>query len=62
MNYNKTTVASCTNSFNHSIGVTNLNVASGNLNVQTTYYSGPDLSSSGLLAHGGSTNLTAIRK
>ena len=62
IHYNKTTVASFNNSFNNSTGVANVNIASGNLNIQTTYYSGPDLSSSGLLANGGSANLTAIRK
>ena len=62
MNYDKSTVASFTNSFNNFTGVANFNIATGNLNIQRTNYSGPDLSSSGLLANGGSANLTAIRK
>ena len=60
MTYNKTTETSFNNNFNNSTGVANINIASGNLNVQKTYYSGPDLS--GLLANAGSANLTVIRK
>jgi hypothetical protein len=62
MIYNKTAVTSFNNNFNNSTGVANVNIVSGNMNVQTTYYSGPDLSANGLLANAGSANLTAIRK
>jgi hypothetical protein len=62
LSYDKTAVTSFTNNFNNSTGVANINLASGNLNVQKTYYSGPDLSASGLLANAGSANLTTIRK
>ncbi len=41
MTYDKTTVASFNNNFNNSTGVANINVASGNMNMQKTYYSGP---------------------
>jgi hypothetical protein len=58
--YNKNTVASVKNDFNNFTGVANVNVAAGNLNTQKTYYSG-DLPPS-VLANGGSSNLTAIRK
>jgi hypothetical protein len=60
--YNKATVASLNNSFNNSTGVANINMAAGNLNVQTINYSGPDLSSNGLLANGGSAKPSATRK
>jgi len=55
--YNESTVASVNGKF---IGVTNVNVAAGNLNNQSTYYSGPDLS--GLQASVGSTTLGVVRK
>ena len=58
MTYNKTTVASFNNNFNNSTGVANINIASGNLNIQKTYYSGSLPSE--LLASGGSANLTAL--
>ena len=60
MTYDKTTVASFNNNFNNSTGVANVNLASGNLNIQRTYYSGSLPSE--LLANAGSANLTAIRK
>jgi hypothetical protein len=58
--YNKTTVAALNNNFNNSTGVANVNIASGNMNIQKTYYSGSLPSE--LLASGGSANLTALRK
>ena len=60
--YNKATVASVNHSFNNSTGVANINVAAGNLNLQSISYSGPDLSSSGLLATGGSVKPAATGK
>ena len=57
MTYNKTTVASLNNNFNNSTGVANVNIASGNHNIQKTYYSGSLPSE--LLASGGSANLAA---
>ncbi len=60
--FNKTTVASLNNSYNNSTGVANINVASGNLNTQTINFSGPDLSSSGLLATGGSVKAAGTSK
>ena len=60
--YNKATVASVNHSFNNSTGVANINVAAGNLNIQSISYSGPDLSSSGLLATGGSVKPAATGK
>ena len=60
--FNKTTVASVKDNFNHFTGVANVNVAAGNLNVQKTYYSGPDLAAGGLMSNGGSSKLTAISK
>ena len=60
--YNKNTVASLDHSFNQAIGVANINVAAGNLNSQSIYYSGPDLSSIGLLANGGVAKLAATHK
>ncbi len=62
MTYTKATVASLNNSFNNSTGVANINVAAGNLNIQTIHYSGPDLSSSGLLAASGSAKPAATGK
>jgi hypothetical protein len=58
--YNKTSGHSLKNSFNNSTGVANVNIASGNMNIQKTYYSGSLPSE--LLASGGSANLTALRK
>ena len=58
--YNKTSVASLKNCFNNSTGVANVNLASGNFNVQKTYYSGSLPSE--MLANAGSANLTALRK
>jgi hypothetical protein len=43
-------------------GVANINVAAGNLNIQSISYSGPDLSSTGLLATGGSVKPAATGK
>jgi hypothetical protein len=50
------------NSFNKFTGAANTNVAAGNLNIQSIYYSGPDLSSNGLLANGGLAKLAATRQ
>ena len=60
--FNKSTVASLNHSFNNFTGVANVNVAAGNLNVQSINYSGPDLSSIGPLANGGSAKPAATRK
>jgi hypothetical protein len=60
--FNKTNVASVNHSFNNSTGVANINVAAGNLNIQSISYSGPDLSSGGLLATGGSVKPAATGK
>ena len=56
--YNKTSVASLNNNFNNSTGVANVNIASGNNNIQKTYYSGSLPSE--LLASGGSGSQAAI--
>jgi hypothetical protein len=62
--YNKATVAFLKDSFNNSTGVANINVAAGNLNTQSVYfsYSGPDLLSNGLTAASGSAKPGATRK
>ena len=60
--FNKATVASVNHSFNNSTGVANINVAAGNLNIQSISYSGLDLSASGLLATGGSVKPAATGK
>jgi hypothetical protein len=60
MTCDQTTVTSFNNNFNNFTGVANVNLASGNHNIQRTYSSG--LLPSELLANAGSANLTAIRK
>jgi len=56
--YNKTSVASLKDCFNNSTGVANVNLASGNHNIQRTYYSGSLPGE--LLASGGSASQAAI--
>jgi hypothetical protein len=60
--YHNSTVASLNHGFNNSTGVANINVAAGNLNLQSIYYSGPDLASIGSLANGGSAKPAATHK
>jgi hypothetical protein len=62
MTYQKTTFSASNHSYNNFTGVSNVNMVAGNMNTQTTIYSGPDLSASGLLANGGTTKLTAVNK